>query len=493
MTLKQILAVLGTTTAIAAISGPQPQAESATERAHSREIHKLRDAQRHANHLRVLHESDTAAIAWGNERRPNRTVVFTLDEPIEKTTGEDIVEIELFSPGSDDDGTAAVTNCATSLALGTWWPTLEEARLPVHLAYRQVDGGPGLDERHRESRRTIVELILGASIYARNGDDRGERLVTQTMTWLRREGTVGHALKASFRTLLTDNGFDPDEWEAQTRDEIERTRVINNARWSGVAEQYARWRGHDPLGRRALGRGAAPIVLIDGRYLITMNTIRRQGGLKAPEKLFQTANAVVRDRIERLKTAATEEPTMNHTAATVMAASIALGTCSATTVATADDFPNWKGKWRKDSGGAEVVDEAHIRMKDSGRVFRMIAIGRLDAPAQITVAKEGIANLIDGKKLDCWWLPEPAAAGNPMAAAPDGTPLGSCGVRKVKYARCKDVTCLLQEMVVTNGYGVPEGGAWEQRTPNATEAMARLESLQTEARQQQIGIWAGQD
>ena len=79
---------------------------------------------------------------WGNERRPNGTVVLMLDSPLKTTTAADVVEVELFSPGVDDDGTADIAACATRLALGAWWPTLEKAGLAVHLAYGIATDGP---------------------------------------------------------------------------------------------------------------------------------------------------------------------------------------------------------------------------------------------------------------------------------------------------------------------------------------------------------------
>lgn len=174
----------------------------------------------------------------------------------------------------------------------------------------------------------------------------------------------------------------------------------------------------------------------------------------------------------------------------------ALAAAAALTIAqagTAGEFPNWQGKWKKDSGEAEVVDEAHIRLKSSGRTFRITGLSKLDDPGQSRIAIKGMEELIDGKSLDCWWPAGPAAEGNPMAATPDGTPLSSCGVRKKKYTSCKSQSCQLPIMVVTNGYGIAEGGAWEQRTLAASKAMAQLTRLQAQAQEQRLGIWAQYD
>ena len=297
------------------------------------------------------------------------------------------------------------------------------------------------------------------------------------------------------KKILTAARIESGEWEAVARAEIDTARTRANARWAHLAQQYL-----DRLGRTArtatpLGRGASPIIVIDGRYLMTMNTIWQQGGLRTAEKLFQTVNSLIRMQLETGGNAK-EETKMNYTAA-ALAGAIALGAACAipvTNEAVASEeeqqFPNWTEKWKKEGGEAEVVDEAHIQMNGSGTVLRIIGIAQLDDPEQARIAKEGIATLINGKKLDCWWLPEPAAAGNPMAAAPDGTPWVSCGVRKVNYTPCKDVSCLLQDEVVTHGYGIPEAGAWEQRSRNASKWMVRWAVRETEARRQKIGIWA---
>ena len=183
---------------------------------------------------------------------------------------------------------------------------------------------------------------------------------------------------------------------------------------------------------------------------------------------------------------------MTYTAAALVSAIALAAACaiSTATQAVAGEFPKWNKKWNRESGTVEVVDEAHIRVTGSGTVLRMIGIARIEDPEKARIAKEGIESIVDGEKLDCWWLPEPAEEGNPMAAAPDGTPLVSCGIREKSYARCKDVSCLLEDIAVAQGYGVPEGGAWEGRTENASKAMVRAEMVKAEAQRRKIGIWA---
>ena len=62
-----------------------------------------------------------------------------------------------------------------------------------------------------------------------------------------------------------------------------------------MAEQYLeKYRDQARL-RSVLGLGASPIVVIDGRHVVTAHSVRRQGGLRATERLFQTVNSLISD------------------------------------------------------------------------------------------------------------------------------------------------------------------------------------------------------
>ena len=135
--------------------------------------------------LRVMKKTDRDAILWGNESKPNGSIVLELNPRLEKANGADVVEIEVFSTFIDDDGFTELQCRARELALGTWWPSIEQSGAPVRLDYRQVDQGPGLDSRYHESRRKIAELVVGGAWYAGNGDERGLEVVRGTMKRLR--------------------------------------------------------------------------------------------------------------------------------------------------------------------------------------------------------------------------------------------------------------------------------------------------------------------
>ena len=474
--------LFGATMGAATAEGVKPDARELTpaERARAERQRELR--------LQAIRETDTKAIVWGNERRANKTVVFTLDDPLERTTSNDVVEVELFSPGFDDDGTGDVTICAMALALEGWWPTLEKARVPVHLAYRQVDEGPGLDERHRASRRIIAELITGGSIQAKSGNRLGTSLVTNVTDWLRRGGRSESVPGKEIRGVLPMFGIDPARWELETQKEVERARTANNARWSELAGPYARWRGHDPRAKRALGLGAAPIVLIDGRHLITMNTIRKQGGRNAPERLFQTVNSIIQmqltshNRVEK-------ETKMNYTAAALAAATTLLASCATSSHDPENPQP-WRGGWKVESGKVEILpDAAHLRMKRSGRVLRVIYLEPLEGD-EAARARQGVEQLTGDREITCGWPHGWGAKDNPAVMSAEGYPIASCKMGKPAEVRsCNRPSCHLSYRVLSAGYGKYAAGPWEKRTERGKRDLPKIKQAAAEAKRTKKGLW----
>ena len=256
---------------------------------------KRRAREQREDKLRVMKRTDRDAIVWSNEKRPNGTIVLTLDPPLEKTGEGQVVEVELFSAFVDDDGSTELGCRARELALGTWWPSIEKAGVPVHLVHRQVDLGPGLDSRYHESRRKIGELVAGGAWYAANGDERGLEVVTATMERLRKDDTLREVTQADIEQILAGARIDPGPWRDETREKVEASRTHDNARWEHVASQALSWARHVKL-----GKGASPVLVLDGRYLVTMNTVWRQGGLRATQRLFQTVNSLVKKRLEAI-------------------------------------------------------------------------------------------------------------------------------------------------------------------------------------------------
>ena len=269
--------------------------------------------------------TDRTAIAWSNEHAPDPATIMVLDPPLPRSGIHDAVEVELYSTMIDDDGASHMDQCARELVLKVWWPSIEKAKAPVSLTHRLVDEGPGLDSRYHESRRRIAELVIGGAWYMNQDDERGLTVIRRTLEHLQTH-KVREFTETDIKEILTAPGIERGEWEGDAKAQIDTARTRANARWAHLAEQYL-----DRLGRTArtaapLGRDASPIIVVDGRYLMTMNTIGEQGGLKTSERLFQTVNSLIRKQLE-LHNNGERRAMMNYTAATLMAAAVALGGC----------------------------------------------------------------------------------------------------------------------------------------------------------------------
>ena len=452
--------------------------------------------------LRVMKKADREAIVWGNESKPNGTIVRKLDPPLKKSRGPDVVEVELFSAGVDDDGFAQTDCRARELALGVWWPSIEMAGVPVFLDYRQVDQGPGLDSRYLESRRSIGELVVGGAWYASNGDERGLEVVRSTIMWLRQGSPPQDMTSTDVNEILIGAGIDRRKWTQETRNKVEAARMRDNARWEHFAVQYLEWLRSEAKYMTPLGRGSSPILIVDGTYLVTTNTIWRQGGLQGTERLFQTVNSLIRQRLEanRSRQVGTgknenQEEKMNYTAA-ILTAAIAVGMSACVPAVQEGQVPSAKqsfAKWAKQgvrvAGFAEVTpDAAHVRFLESGEIMYLVGLEPLEGE-EAEQAQRFLNESIKGKSVWCWMYRKQAKEGDPRAGTAEGRPIASCTVRKQAASACKTGKCHLTEMALENGYGRFKGGAWETRSSNASKWPAIWTAAEGEAREAGKGIW----
>ena len=392
--------------------------------------------------VQALRATDRSAITWSNEHAPDPATIMVLDPPLPRSGIHDAVEVELYSTMIDDDGASHMDQCARELVLKVWWPSIEKTKAPVSLKHRLVDEGPGLDSRYHESRRRIGELVTGGAWYMNQDDERGLTVIRRTLEHLQTH-KVREFTETDIKEILTAAGIETGEWENDAREEIETARTRANARWAHLAQQYldrVRWTARTAA---PLGRDASPIMVIDGKYLLTMNTIGEQGEMKATERLFQTANRLIRKELEAgnlqrndVGKTANEERKMNYTAAVLATATAFLIGCGATTMetgGTTDTYPNWKGLWKRVTGPAEISpDAAHIRMKESGDVLRIVGLTPLKG-AEAEKAHRYLSGLIKGKRPSCIWPEKPAAEGDPRAVSKEGYPLASCTIRTQSY------------------------------------------------------------
>ena len=434
---------------------------------------------------------DRNAILWGNESKPNGSIVLKLDPPLEKTKGSNVIEVELFSAFVDNDGLTKSDCLGRELALGVWWPSIEKAEVPVSLEYRLVTQGPGLDSRYQESRRNITELVVGGSWYASNGDERGTEVLNLAIRRITTADLLVQIDETDITRIVTDAGIDPAKWRKETGAEVEKVHAHDNARWEQFSSQAIKWSRNTKL-----GTGASPILVIDGKYLVTMNTIWRQGGLKGTERLFQTVNSLIRQQLKGrgnqqkgTGTTDNQEKTMNYTAVALAAASIAIGGCAATNEIAQDG--SWNGRWKTESGETEILaDGATVRMKNSGTVIRMVALKPLKE-RQGTKAQEFLSRTVNGRTVACRYpqVQGTGASSHPALVSEEGYPIATCNVRKNAWSSCKSIKCNLSYQALAAGYGRVDLGPWRDRTAGGRSAAAKMVQAQNIARKHKRGLW----
>ena len=243
---------------------------------------------------RQIRRAKDEAVRWGNEKRAHPSNMIVLDEPLE-TSRPDHVLVEWFNRWIDDDGGSWASISARDLVYIGWSENLlREEKLPVLFRDMIVAEGPGLRDEFVEPRKRMQEItaILGLRIHA-TGIETAE--LTRELMKRATEGRLRHLKReVDVRRLIEGAGIDWNAWEAEQTPIIEEWEPWATDRWSRMAEQAL---AQDP---NVFEYVPDPIILIDGKYLVTQNTVRQQGGWKAPETVLKVANWLIRRQLERM-------------------------------------------------------------------------------------------------------------------------------------------------------------------------------------------------
>ena len=266
---------------------PIPTAAAETQQMSQSEFRRWkRDRERRTKRLADVSES---RIAWGKEKRPNKTVVIEINPPLQKTVSPEKVEVEWFFSFLNDTGNTVSSVHAQNAIVGKWLKGLNEENLPVYTNRRLLGIGPGLPSRFDRQRTRVQEIFLGAQWYRFHGGGGDEAFKKLFVQMLLADSLVMIREREDVHNLVRKGGIPTDKWRNNTSHYIEAHTTLVAKRWSELYERAPAY---------AFKGIADPILLIDGKYLVTGNTAYRQGRSRAPERAFQTANALIRQAIE---------------------------------------------------------------------------------------------------------------------------------------------------------------------------------------------------
>ena len=257
-----------------------------------------REMERKKKALLAFGDRQLRDIAWGKERRASESVMIVLDQPLEKNWGPDVVEIEIFERWIDNDGSWRGSMAAKDIV--AWWRTdgIEEATKGKAVVLTTLPNAQlGFTPQYQPERERARDWHYGAFWYLEQGRVEESKKIF--------DGLFDTAMFMGFHSLVEEDRF---------RGAIEATGVkweewiANTAQWGKESKAYAdrRWR---KLAGQAMAKMPGvfdtipdPILLIDGKYLLTTNTVQRQGGSgrRVLKRLFQTVNWLVRRQLERM-------------------------------------------------------------------------------------------------------------------------------------------------------------------------------------------------
>ena len=156
-----------------------------------------------------------------------------------------------------------------------------------------MERGQGLRSDYDEQRKRAREFWLGQARY----DGSRRELANEAETRFERraysKGLLDLKTADDVRQLVTGAGLTWAEWQANTGKDIKEITAYTDERWQEIAERAL------AVQPDVFSHIPDPIILINGKYLLTQNTIRRRDGiLKAPQRVLQSANWIIRQELE---------------------------------------------------------------------------------------------------------------------------------------------------------------------------------------------------
>ena len=236
-------------------------------------------------------------IRWGREKRAIKSRLVILEPALPKTSPPGKVQVEWFHSPLDERGSSNVWWGAGEYTLQ--WSTsvmngqVEGKRNPVVFEYRLVGKGPLLMRRYNAQRRAAQEIVYA---WGNMGDGGGEglkaylELIKNSKDSPTGESAlIGIASRWSGEKIIESAGLSVEEWRRridlpETQRRIRETDERYKTMMTRAAEKS----------KNILRTPQDPILLIDGRYLLTGPVTGRV------KDQFRMANWIIRELIEEM-------------------------------------------------------------------------------------------------------------------------------------------------------------------------------------------------
>ena len=255
-----------------------------------------REMEKKKRALNAFREKEFRDIAWGNTRKASGSVMIVLDRPLAKNLNSDQVEIEVFERWLDNDGDWRGSMGSRNI-VGSWRADIHEATKKKAVVLTELpSGGPGFAPRYERERERARDWDYGSLWYLEQGEkERAQRMFNELVDTTVLRGVRTVLEEDRYRAAIEGTGVTWEKWVEDTSDYREELKQVADRRWRNLADQaMAKMPGvFDTI--------PDPILLVDGKYLLTSNTVQRQGGSakRVLKRLFQTANWLVEQQLEK--------------------------------------------------------------------------------------------------------------------------------------------------------------------------------------------------
>ena len=232
---------------------------------------------------RQLKRMTESNIEWGDELRAHGSNMIVLDPAWHGGTDPGKVSVEVFQRWVDDDGKSIASIHARKFVFIDWFTRLRlQDDVPVTLLAYTIGSGPGLSEEFADANEILQEADLTLMIGYRGSKQPEVATLRKQILKMGMEGTLRTVdREVDLLRLVRRAGLDEEEWERKAKKRREGLIPAINERWRQVAEAAM---AQMPNVFYAV---PDPVIVIDGKYLVTQNTVRRQGGMDAPQRVNQ--------------------------------------------------------------------------------------------------------------------------------------------------------------------------------------------------------------
>ena len=235
------------------------------------------------------------AVRWGKTEAATAMNVIILDPPVPRTGDRATVQVEWFSSWIDATGGSTTAVHTMRLVVDKWAVSVaRRLRGKVSVFRRYLVTGPGLGTQYEEQRRHARHLWLVTGQRQSANRRLAERARSRFLRKAHSNGLTDLTHEAKVEATAEKWKVPWKEWKNESAETVGRITRFTDNRWKSIAERAM------AVQPDVFAGIPDPIILINGKYLITQNTARNdEGKVKGPQRVLRIANGIIAEQVQR--------------------------------------------------------------------------------------------------------------------------------------------------------------------------------------------------